>query len=775
MSVSLLPLHVQRAVRVRKTLPITPWAMLRVRNEHSQAFRGRYSPETSPWGVEILESQYWQHVRFLDLVAPPQIGKTFHACELPTLYDITEGRETVFYMNGSADNALNIWSARWIKTLRADAVLREQLLERMEGGRWDERHFRDGGLLYSAGPESAVALSQRESRIVRCSELEKTKAQLGNEASSYALARDRAAAYPGTSLITSDCTVTVREGLTWIRFRAGDRSRPFIPCARCGHYALPAHERHLDEPDLALTPETVHLLEIPALSATTPTAARETARLLCGRCQHSISNRELHDAQRAVVWVPVGCQVVRHDTPASTPIPRVRWLDELRAWAGLQLADPDVVEGLKPPSDPPKWSGPRLPDGIELAWSSETPTPDLQTSANLLPAFRPDPRRNPNRSFWLWRIFAPKYTIGEIAEEIVAGDVGELTGDQLDDYKQTTQKCFVMPYKEIIVGTNDDVSENAVLACISDLPRGALPENTIAITTGIDVNEDYIRAVKRAWTSDGTTYLMDHAAFSTGKLTAKDEGRDFYATRTVSIFAALDRAWAWLNADPDRAPQMTYIDSGFMSDEIYEWCGGKAFKLVRPCKGFGGEGSFRTRRRGDLYGRWSDNNEKRALECTDARRRPLKHQFYDPKDHRMLMSLHADHWKKEVHNGLRVTSVYLKAKALKTDAAAVKPWFFLHTDLRRQDPDGYVKQLIAERWEEWRNPKTDKLEYGWREYFVDNHFLDCEAYAFAAAALLGMDVGIMSAMPKAPATAAASVLPRPMGPRVPKEFRRERF
>lgn len=739
MSVSLLPPHVRRALRVRRLLPIIAWAMLRVRNEHSNAFRGRYSPETSPWGVEICECQYWPHVRTVDVVASPQLGKTFHVCELPTLYDITEGRETVFYMNGSADNALNLWTTRWVKTLRADPVLQEQLLERMDGGRWDERHFADGGLLYSAGPESAAALSQREARIVRCSELEKTKAAIGAEASSYALAKDRAAAYPGSSVVTSDCTVTTREGLSWVRFRAGDRSRPFIPCPHCGHYAVPAHERHLEEADLALTPETVHLLEIPAISSATTTTAKEQARLVCKQCGGLFSDRQLRDSMRAVVWVPVGCTVKRTDDPLKTPIPKVPWLDALRAWAGEQLADADIVEGLKTPADPPRWSGPRLPDGVELTWSPDS----LQTSAELLPAFRPDPRKSAARSFWLWRMFAPKYTIAQVGEEIAGGELGTLTGDPIDDFKTVMQKCFVLPYREVILGTNEDVSEEAARLCISDLPRGSRPEKTIAISGGIDVNEDFIRAVKRAWTADGHTYLIDHIAIATGKLSAKEQGRDFDTTRTTAIYGALDKAWTWLHEKPETTPDMTYVDSGFLADELYQWCARKSFNRIRPSKGFGAEGTFRRRRRGALPGQWSDACEKRALECRDGRSRPLKHQYFELEDPRRLMKLHVDHWKKEVHNGLRVASVYHKAEKLKTQDAASKPWFFLHADLERRDEHGYVKQLVAERWEEWRNPKTDRLEYGWREYGIDNHFLDCEAYAFAAAALIGVDVGQM--------------------------------
>lgn len=731
MNLTLRRPHQQRACAVRRRLPVTPWAMIRVRNEHSHAFRGRYSPETSPWGVEIIEAQYWPHVRNVDVVAPPQVGKTFHVCEVPTLYDLCEGRETVFYMNGSADNALNIWTARWIKTLRADPVLSQQVLDRMDAGRWDERHFADGGLLYSAGPESATALSQRESRIVRCSELEKTRSSLGNEASSYALARDRAAAYPGNCMITSDCTVTIREGLSWIRFREGDRSRPFIPCPACGHYACPAHERHLGEADLALAPETVHMLEIPALSLSTPSAAEETTRLVCRKCGYLWSVRELRESIRATVWVPVGCHVVRHDDTAKTPIPRVRWLDELRAWAGDQLANADVVEGKQSPGTPPAWSGPRLPEGVELAWTPASAESDL---------FPQDPRKASSRSFWLWRIFAPKYTIGQIGKEIVQGENGSLTGDKTDDYKSVTQKCLVLPYVELVIGDSNDLNEDAVMLTVGELPRGAIPDGAV-VSAGVDINEDAVRAVKRAWSDEGNTYLVDHRTEWTGLVEYKrGQGRKvdrasaiFKATRRQAIQSALDRVWAWIGE-----AAMTYIDAGSeWADEIYEWCATKTHRRLRPIKGLG-LGSPKLRR-GGLMGAWTDSCEKQAAQCQDAKKRPLKHQFYDPKDVRMMMRLHVDHWRKEVHNAIKISVLAARGQKMNLDDAVAKPFFFLHADVKRNDD--YVSQVVAERWEQWINPRTQKQESGWKEYHADNHFLDCEGYAFAAAAAMGVDVG----------------------------------
>lgn len=719
--ISLAPEASRRAAQVRRLLPLIPWAMLRISNEHSQAFRGRYSPENSPWGVEIAESQYWPHVRTVDVVGPPQIGKTYHGCELPTLYDLCESRETVFYMNGSADNALNVWSTRWLRTLRADPVLRLQLLDRMEAGRWEERHFADGGLLYSAGPESAVALSQKESRIVRCSELEKTKANLGNEASSYSLARDRAAAYPDRHMITSDCTVTVREGLSWIRFAQGDRSRPFIPCPHCGHYAVPAHERHLREPDLALTLDTVHLLEIPAMASAAPTAAEENSVLACKKCGGVFSNALLRQSIRAGVWCPVGAQVIRRDDPKVRPIPKVTWLDELVRWAYEQLADPRIVEGDAEPAAPPAWTGPRLPEGVELVFAGEGPNP-LKNSA---------------RSFWLWRLLGTKYTIGGVAREIVESDLGKVTGDVIDDQKNATQKCFVLPYVETVLGDNEDLSEKAVLLTVCELPEKRRPENTARVTAGVDVNEDFVRAVKRAWTADGPAYLMATYEVSTGKHRARDEGRDFAATRTQAIFAALNRIWDEINAE--NAPDMTYVDSGFMSDEIYEWCGSKSFQRLRPCKGFGSPG-LGARMRGSLAGMWNDACEKRALLCRGASGRPLKHQYYDADDPRRLMKLDADHWKKEIHNGIRIAALCAKARKLeKSDELLMLPWFFIHAGIRPDHP--YVKQVVAERWEEWVNPRTGKTEKGWKEYYSDNHFLDAEAYACAAAAVMGVDIG----------------------------------
>lgn len=741
MKLSLAPDTVLHAAYVRRKLPIAAWAMLRVSNEHSQAFRGRYNPENAPWGVEIFECQHWIHVRAADVVGPPQGGKTFNSCELPTLYDLCEGRETVFYMNGSADNALNVWTARWVKTLRADPVLRRQLLDRMDAGRWDERHFADGGLLYSAGPESATALSQRESRIVRCSELEKTKASIGNEASSYSLARDRAAAYPSTQLVTSDCTVTVREGLSWKRFKNGDRSRFFTPCPGCGHYAAPAHPRHLEEPDLQFTKATTHTLVIPQLAENSPSAAEEQAAMACNACGLIFHDKDFRKSVRAGVWVPVGCKVVRTDDRVATPIPAVRWLDELERWAADQLADPEIVEGIKDTSAPPKWSGPRMPDGVTVVVDEAAP---VESEADTLPALRANPLKNPNRSFWFWRILAPKYTIGQVAREIVAGELGQITGDVEDDRKNTMQKCFVLPYKERIV-TSDDLNEDAVMLCVADYPRGVRLEGTKLITGGVDINEDAVRAVIRGWKYDGVSYLINrHIVSTTLDDLKKQHGTKwrntdaFVATRQELVYAALDEVWKLL---VEIGADMTFVDSGYMSEEIYLWLSKKSFYRMRPCKGLG---QTRLNRRANLGGTWTNESEKKALECTDALGRPMKHQYFDPADPRRLMMLDSDHWKKEVHNGIRLTAVFAKAQALARQAnvaaefQGIQPWWYIHAGIDRNDP--YVEQVVGERWERAIHASSGVEIMKWNEY-AQNHFFDAEGYCTAAAAAMGVDIG----------------------------------
>ncbi len=752
MMISAIPSGAIRSASVRATLPVIPWAMLRVHNEHSRAFKGRYSPESNPLGVEIVESQYWPHVRTVDVIGPPQWGKTYHACELPTLFDLCEARETIFYMNGSETNAANIWNTRWLPTLRADPVLRFQLLDRMDGGTWNERRLADGGLLYSAGPESAAALSQRESRIVRCSELEKTRGAIGDEASSYSLARDRAAAYPATHIITSDCTITVRDGLSWRRFVQGDRSRPYIPCPACGHYAVPAHDRHLDDPDLGLTEAETHAFVIPEIAASTPDAAAESVQLVCRACGGVFNDRLFRTALRAVVWVPLGCSVVRTDDPLMSPVPKVTWLDELNKWVAEALTDPDVTEGKKDPSSPPAWRGPRLPDGVLLSWSPNTVT-TASNGEDVLPGLQMDPRRSRARSFWGWRIFSPKYTLGQVAHEIVSGETGLSTGDVLDDQKNVSQKCFVLPWVEPILGAAEDLNEDAVLACVTDNPRGALPENTIAITGGIDIGVregNGIHWVVRAHTSGGESHLIDHGHEETEfREVRKEKGLKwdindpaFLLSRRDLVYAALDRVLLKMQRHGD--VNMTYVDAGYMSEDIYGWCARHSFRRLRPCKGRGSAGMIGRRSSFGLAGVWNDSCEKKALAVHDAKGRPLRHQYFDPADPRHLMFLDADYWKKEVHHGIETTARSLNRGG---QSEKNKPWFFLHSELAPRQPvpgsnlrklDRYVTQVVAKRWEEWVNPRTGRREVGWRVYQEADHLLDAEGYCMAAAAALGL-------------------------------------
>lgn len=760
MPLTLLTPAAARASFVRRNLPVIAWAMLRFRNEKSRAFRGHYTPDAAPWGVEICECQYWPHVRTVDVVGSPQLGKSFHVVELPTLYDLCEGRETVFLLNGSADNAVNMWTTRWYPSMQADPVLRQQVLERLDAGRWDERHLADGGLLYSAGPESAAALSQRESRVIRCSELEKTRGAVGKEASSYALAKDRAAAYPLTSIVTSDCTITTREGLSWVRFRQGDRSRPAIPCPACGRYAIPAAPAHLDEPDLALTTDTIHRLEPGEIS--TASTANSQAKLLCS-CGHAFTNREFAAAMRAVVWLPVGCVIVRHDDPRTTPIPNVSWLDDLHKWAIWNLSRQNVREGREDPDPPPAWSGPRLPDGVELEWNQQSKDVD---DADVLPALRQDPRQNPARSFWLWRLLAPRYTPGMVAREIVMAEHGQLTGDELDDRKTLAQKCLVIPWVEPTTSLTSGLDEDAVLACVVDLERGKCPIETAIVTAGVDIGDDEVHFALRAWTLNGESFLVNHGVTKTGFRELRGERGlryqplgsqtpDYQATRWKMVAAALDELMgAWAVGVPDVAGalhpvNLIYLDSGYLSAEVYAYCARWHFDRIRPIKGRGS--GVRIGRRSIVMpgGQWTDACDKKALLCADGRGRPLRHQYFEPADPRRLMFLEADHWKREVHAGIIAT-----AQSVQTPAAgasktpAPRGWFWMHGGVAAKHPvpgsklerrDRYVTQVVAERWEEWMSPRLKRLETGWRVYQDANHLLDAEAYAMAAAAACGWE------------------------------------
>jgi hypothetical protein len=123
----------------------------------------------------------------------------------------------------------------------------------------------------------------------------------------------------------------------------------------------------------------------------------------------------------------------------------------------------------------------------------------------------------------------------------------------------------------------------------------------------------------------------------------------------------------------------------------------------------------------------------------------MRHQYFEPDDQRRLMFLDADHWKKEVHESIKATARAANPKAQPLAEHSTALAFWLHADLRPADSaagmlkhDRYVGQVVAERWEQWINPRTKRVETGWRVHQPDNHFLDAEAYARAAAAGLGV-------------------------------------
>ena len=206
-----------------------------------------------------------------------------------------------------------------------------------------------------------------------------------------------------------------------------------------------------------------------------------------------------------------------------------------------------------------------------------------------------------------------------------------------------------------------------------DRPPGVIPYGTLALTAGVDIQADRLYYVVRAWGPAGRSWLIAHGVLPRdpdGGLTALDELVD--------------------NGIGGRTIDMMFIDSGYQPDHVYAYCRVSGRSNVAPSKGLSGT-------RSDLV--------KSARVSKD-----------DPTDPLKLYLVNTHHFKKTIHERLRVSR------------GDPREW-----RIHAEADDNYRAQIVAEVCV----PTVHRgaIEHRWKiiDQAAGNHYLDCECYAMAAA------------------------------------------
>lgn len=215
-----------------------------------------------------------------------------------------------------------------------------------------------------------------------------------------------------------------------------------------------------------------------------------------------------------------------------------------------------------------------------------------------------------------------------------------------------------------------------VLECAADYTAGAIPEAAKFLTAGVDIHDHRINYVVRAWASDYTSWLVAH-----GELWGEVD--------QPTVWAELDRV---LMRDYEGlAISKMAVDSGHEANYVYAFCR-QHRGLAIPTKGYGE----------------MDKPYRASLIDVNVRGKTIKNGI-------QLWHINSDIMKSWVHS---------RVEWPKDQPGG----WYLPSDI---DED-YCKQIVAEQ----RVTKASG-KVVWIAIAADNHYLDAESLAYAAARILG--------------------------------------
>lgn len=282
-------------------------------------------------------------------------------------------------------------------------------------------------------------------------------------------------------------------------------------------------------------------------------------------------------------------------------------------------------------------------------------------------------------SFWVSGLASPFISFGERAQAyLMALASGE---------RDKVQTAINAGFGEVYTPGGADVPE-WIEVLQHRLPYAArtMPAEALFLTCGVDVQANRLPYVIRAWGPGVASWLVDY-------------GEIWGDTSELEVWHELD---AVVDGEIEGVPiRLTFVDSGF-----------------RPGKKF----SVPEHRVYD-FARRHTRNVRASKGSSVALVRPIVSSKIEIKGSGKastfgidLVRLSSDHWKSFVHERLRYPM----------DGRGA---WFLHQDAG----EDYARQIVSEA-----RIRTPAGKVQWVQLARDNHFLDCEALASAAANLLGV-------------------------------------
>jgi phage terminase large subunit GpA-like protein len=290
------------------------------------------------------------------------------------------------------------------------------------------------------------------------------------------------------------------------------------------------------------------------------------------------------------------------------------------------------------------------------------------------------PAETTTLSFWISGFCSPFKTIGERAERYLRA----LASGEQDKIQTAVNAGF----GELYLAGGGEVPEWTEVVKMREAYAERVPDDVLFLVAAVDVQGNRLPYVIRGFGAGGTSWLIEH-----GYIWGPTKDQEVWRRLSEKLTTPID----------GRPIKIAFVDSGFRPGKKESLPIHRVYEFCRKHKRF----VFATKGSSTPMARPLVES---AIEVTGIDGKAKKYGLH-------LLRLDTDHWKAVVHERL----------SFERDAPGA---------LRLNDAadDDYCQQLVAEA-----RVKGPSGRWIWVSRYRENHFLDCEAMAAAAAWRVGSD------------------------------------
>ena len=220
-------------VRPAPSEPIWKWAEREIYLSAKQAtgFPGRYKSSLTPYVQGVLDALQDRAVRKVTVEKGAQTGLTLTGY-VWAAWTVAESPAPTLFMYPSENLARSASETRFMPMVEDSPALREKMPEDKDD--WTKLQQKmEGATLNWLGANSPANLASRPAKNVFEDEVDKYPINNQREATPMALIEQRAKTF-WDSTIFQISTPTTPDGAIHSEYIAGDQSRFFVPCRKCG-------------------------------------------------------------------------------------------------------------------------------------------------------------------------------------------------------------------------------------------------------------------------------------------------------------------------------------------------------------------------------------------------------------------------------------------------------------------------------------------------------------------------------------------------------------